>query len=45
MRDMNNVVSTCDRTAADQVCERDEESRGTPEVGVQQDSHSFAQLM
>lgn len=45
MRDMDNVGVTCNSIAADQVCERDEESWGAPEVGVQQDSHPLAQLM
>lgn len=44
-RDVDNAGVTCDSTAADQVCERDEESWGAPEVGVQQDSRSLAQLM
>ena len=42
---MDDVGITCDSAAADQVCERDEESRGAPEVRVQQDSHSLTQLV
>lgn len=44
-RDVDNVGITCDSSAADQVCERDEQSCGAPEVGMQQDSCSLAQLM
>lgn len=43
--DMGNVGITCDSTAAHQVCERGVESRGAPEVGVQQDFYSLAQLV
>ena len=42
---MDDVSITCDSAAADQVWERHEESWGAPEVGVQQDGRSLAQLM
>lgn len=42
---MDLVGITCNSSAANQVCERDEESRGASEIGVQQDSHSLTQLV
>lgn len=42
---MSSVGFTCDSGATNQVCERDKESWGAPEVGVQQGCHSLTQLV
>lgn len=40
-----SLVVTCNGTPTDEVCEGDKESRGTPEVGMQQDTRPLPELV